>query len=258
MIPSPSIPANTLSARIGKAFFIKTHLGQDTAVPFAFIIAFLWLRGKSAALTNPGKLPRILKSGDGEDLLSTEQETLLAALKYAEQMEIDGKAFYLKMSQASINRRGRELFKMLADEEDVHREDFRKIYHSVSNGQDIPKHDFDPEDEHKMRTLFSQAIEELEQDIKAPAGEVEAIDTAIQMEQGGIDFYREQAARAKFTNVRRFYSDLAHEEDRHKATLEDYRRYVVDPEGWLVNKTRPSLGACLLPHAEGSVSELEW
>lgn len=190
--------------------------------------------------------------------MATEQEELLAALKYAEQMEIDGKAYYLKMSRASVNKRGRELFEMLAAEEDVHREDFRKIFKAVSEGHDIPEHEFDPEDEHKMKTLFSQAIDELEQEINAPAGELEAIDTAIQMEQGGIDFYRQQADRAKFANVCRFYSDLACEEERHKKTLEDYRRYAVDPEGWLVDKTKPSLGACLLPNAEGGASELEW
>lgn len=190
--------------------------------------------------------------------MATEQEQLLAALKHAEQMEIDGKAYYLKMSQASVNQRGRELFQMLAVEEDVHREDFRKIYLAVSQGEDIPQHDFDAEDERKMKTLFSQAIEEVEREISAPATELEGIDIAIKMEQGGIDFYRQQAARAEFPNVRRFYSDLACEEERHKATLEDYRRYAVDPAGWLVNKTSPSLGACMLPNAEGSISDLEF
>ncbi|MFA5317527.1 MAG: ferritin family protein [Dehalococcoidales bacterium] len=187
-----------------------------------------------------------------------EHEKLLAALQEAEKMEVDGKTFYLEMSRKSVNQRGRELFQILAEEEDVHRQDFRKIYDAVLSGLEIPGHEILSEEASKLHSLFCQAVEEVEKEIKAPAAELEAIDTAIRMEQDGIDFYLNQARKAEFPRVRRFYRELADEEKRHKATLEDYRKYAVDPAGWLVNKTIPSLGACLLPHATGDVSEIEW
>lgn len=187
-----------------------------------------------------------------------EHEELLSALREAEQMEVNGKAFYLEMGRKSVNERGRELFQILAEEEDVHRQDFRQIYQAALSGKEIPGLKFPSEKDNRLHSLFRQTVEEVEREIKAPPAELEAIDTAIGMEQHGIEFYLEQAGKAEFPVVRRFYQDLANEEKRHKATLQDYRKYAVDPAGWLVNKTTPSLGCCLLPQATGNVSEVEW
>ncbi|MEW6143041.1 MAG: ferritin family protein [Chloroflexota bacterium] len=183
---------------------------------------------------------------------------LLEALRVAEQMEIDGKAFYLKMAEASVNRRGRELFRVLASEEDVHRDDFRRIYEAFRDGKPAPSSGTECAGCTRIRKLFSQAVPDLEADIKATPAEVEAIDTAVGMEQGGIDYYRNLSAGETDPVVKRFYEALVEQEESHKAALLDYRKYVLDPEGWLVSKTRPSAGSCFTPRAAGEASEMEW
>jgi rubrerythrin len=188
----------------------------------------------------------------------SEQQELLTALLEAEKMEVEGKEFYLKMSLNSVNERGRQLFRILAEEEDNHRQDFRQIYQSLLSEKETPDLDFPPEKENRLHSLFPQTVEEVEKEIKAPKAELEAIDTAIGMEKQGIDFYFSQASKAYSPKVRRFYRELVLEEKRHKATLEDYRKYVIDPAGWLVSKTMPSLGCSLLPNSTGNVSDIEW
>ncbi|MCK5576747.1 MAG: hypothetical protein KAI14_00375, partial [Dehalococcoidales bacterium] len=47
---------------------------------------------------------------------------IIQALKIAIQMEIDGKAYYLKASQESSNELGKKLLESLATEEDTHRQ----------------------------------------------------------------------------------------------------------------------------------------
>ena len=56
--------------------------------------------------------------------MTTGQEVTLQALRQAVQMEIDGKAFYLKASQQSRHEMGRRLLARLAEEEDFHRRKF--------------------------------------------------------------------------------------------------------------------------------------
>jgi rubrerythrin len=183
---------------------------------------------------------------------------LLEALRVAEQMEIEGKAFYLKMAEASVNRRGRELFRVLASEEDVHRDDFKRIYEALSRGNPPPSSGTACADCTRIRKLFSQAAPDLEADIKATPEELKAIDTAVEMEQGGIDYYRSLSAGETEPVVRRFYEALVEQEESHKAALLDYRKYIVDPDGWLVSKARPSAGSCFTPRAAGETSEMEW
>ena len=49
--------------------------------------------------------------------MTSEQDKTMEALQIAVQMEIDGKAFYLKASQESGNELGKQLLKKLAEEE---------------------------------------------------------------------------------------------------------------------------------------------
>ena len=52
---------------------------------------------------------------------SSEQDRTTKALQAAIQIEIDGKAYYLKASQQSGNELGKKLLKTLEAEEDTHR-----------------------------------------------------------------------------------------------------------------------------------------
>jgi rubrerythrin len=191
-------------------------------------------------------------------VMSGDAQKLLDALRKAEQIEIDGKAWYLKLAEASVNTRGRALFRLLAAEEDVHREDFRRIYEAARDGREAPASSTAVADCTRLRHLFSQSAPDLEAEIKATSGELEAIETAVRMEQGGLDHYRKLAAGEKDPATRRFYQALIRQEESHKSALLDYKAYVTDPEGWLVSKGGPSPGACFLPGAVGGASEAEW
>jgi rubrerythrin len=190
--------------------------------------------------------------------MSEEQDKLLEGIKTAIQMEIDGKAYYLKMGQNSPNKRGQELFKILAEEEDHHIKDFKKIYEKMQKKEPLPDDLIRNEEDSKLTTVFSQAIEEMEQDIHAPDTELEAIEVAIEMEKKSYNLYLERSKESIYKAEKKFYKALAAEEKKHKKILVDYRKYILDPAGWLVNKTFPSLGASYIPRSSGTISQLEW
>ncbi len=171
----------------------------------------------------------------------TEQDKTLEALQIAIRMEIDGKEFYLKASQESSNELGKKLLESLAREEDTHRQKFEEIYNAIQSKKAWPTTDFQPDGGKGLRTLFAKATEETGSNIKAPATELNVIQTAMDMENKTYDFYKSQAENAKYDAETGFYESLAAEEREHHLILLDYYEYLKDPAGWFVKKEHPSL-----------------
>ena len=171
----------------------------------------------------------------------TEQDKTLKALQIAIQMEIDGKEYYLKASQESSNELGRKLLQSLADEEDFHQQKFEEIYNAICDRKDWPITDFWPDRGKGLRTMFVRATEEIDLNIRAPATEIDAVQTAMDMENKTHDFYKSQGEKANYDSERNFYDSLAAEEKGHHLILLDYYEYLKDPAGWFVKKEHPSL-----------------
>jgi len=173
--------------------------------------------------------------------MTTEQARTIEALQIAVQMEIDGEDFYLKASQESSNELGKKLLQSLAAEEDIHRQKFEEIYDAIRKKRDWPETHFQPDRGRRLRTIFARAIEEIGSDIKAPASELEAIQTAMSMENRSYDFYAGQGKNAVHNAEKDFYQTLAAEEKEHHLVLLDYYEFLKDPAGWFVQKEHHSL-----------------
>lgn len=171
----------------------------------------------------------------------TEQDKTLEGVQTAIQMEIDGKKFYLKASQESSNEMGKELLKSLAAEEDIHRQKFEEIYEAIRSKKAWFKIDFQPDGGRGLRTILAKAIEKIGTDIKAPASELDAIQTAMDMESKTYDFYKAQSKSTTYGAAQDFYEALAAEEREHQLVLIDYYEYLKDPAAWFVSKEHPSL-----------------
>ena len=171
----------------------------------------------------------------------TEQDKTLEALQTAIQMEIDGKEYYLKASQESNNELGKKLLESLAAEEDTHRQKFEEIYDAIQSKKAWPTTDFQPDGGKRLKTIFARATEEMSPNIKVPATELDAIQTAMDMENKTHDFYKSQGKNSTYDDERDFYQTLAAEEREHHLILLDYFEYLKDPAGWFVKTERPSL-----------------
>ena len=173
--------------------------------------------------------------------MGIEQDRAVQALQKAIKMEIDGKEFYLKASRESSNELGKKLLESLAAEEDVHRQNFEKIYNSIRIKQGWPGTGFQPDGGKRLRTIFAEAMEEAGAGIEVPATELDAVKTAMEMENKTYDYYKDQGQGATYDTERDFYQALATEEREHHLVLLDYYEYLSDPAGWFVQKEHPSL-----------------
>jgi rubrerythrin len=171
--------------------------------------------------------------------METEQEKTLKGLQAAIQMEIEGKEYYLKASQESTNQAGKKLLQSLASEEDVHRQKFEQIYRAIQAQKAWPVTDFQPDGGKRLRTILANATGE--SGVKAAATELEAVQTAMAMENKTYDYYTKQGENATYDAERDFYHTVAAEEREHYLILLDYYEYLKDPAGWFVTKEHPSL-----------------
>jgi rubrerythrin len=173
--------------------------------------------------------------------MTKEQETTTGALKTAIQMEIDGKEFYLKSSQASNNDLGKKLLKKLAGEEDIHRQVFERIYQDLSAKKGWPKTNVSFDGGQGLRTVFSQAMEAMAKDTKAIPTEIDAVQTAMEMENKTYDFYNKRSGLATFPGEKEYYEAIAAQEREHHRVLLDYFEFLKNPAAWFVQKEHPSI-----------------
>jgi rubrerythrin len=173
--------------------------------------------------------------------MTGEQETTTAALRTAIQMEIDGKEFYLKASRASRNELGQNLLEKLAGEEDIHRQVFERIFKEISAKKGWPEKAFKGDGGRALRTIFTRAIEAMDRDVQAIPGEMEAIETAMGMENKTYDFYKSRSGKATYGAEKEYYEALAMQEEEHHRVLLDYYEFLKNPAAWFVQKEHPSL-----------------
>lgn len=165
-----------------------------------------------------------------------EVKKMLEILRSAIQMEIDGKEFYQQAGEKSSNKLARELFQRLASEEDDHRRKFEEIYEALKKGQDWPAVELPSGKGKQLESIFLKASKELGSEIKIAQSELEAIETAMNMELKTYDFYRSQSKQSTSPLQKRFYQALAAEERGHHLVLLDSYEYLTDPTGWFTVK----------------------
>ncbi len=170
--------------------------------------------------------------------MAREQDKVLQVLQLAIKMEQDGKKFYLRVSQESQHELGKKLMATLAGEEDVHRQQFEKIFESIRQKKAWPKTDFHPDKGRNIKTIFAQAMKELKPSTQT---EQDAVTVAINMENQSYDLYKNQAGSAAGETEKNFFEALAGEERGHQIALTDYLEFLKAPADWYTMKERHSL-----------------
>jgi rubrerythrin len=163
------------------------------------------------------------------------QEYMLQALKDAVRMELEGRQFYLEAAKKVKDPGVRQIFAYLAESEKYHIEKFNEIYRSLEK---------DPAWTESM-AAFSPPRHEpfvcvmaMTQANQGTGGQddLQALRSALKMEECGIDYYTKLARDTNNPLARRFFMSVAHEERGHYLTLMDMHNYLTLPEDWFYVK----------------------
>jgi len=170
-----------------------------------------------------------------------DQEKTVQALQTAIKMETDGKAFYLKASLDTVNPAGKALLASLATEEDIHRAKFEEIFQAISKRHSWPDVAFKSDNGKALKTLFAQAVHDMGSKVNIRPSEMDAIQTAMDMENKTYDFYQSQLKTASYPAETEFYAALSKQEKQHHIILQDYYEFLRDPAQYYQMKEHHSL-----------------
>ena len=173
--------------------------------------------------------------------MANDRKKTLDALRIAVQMEIDGKEYYIKASQASSNSAGRKFLKSLSEAEDIHRQKFIQIYESVRDKNAWPRAFLSPGANKHLKTIFSTATERMAARTNVLKDELDAVQLAIKKESQTFDFYTKRSAKATGEAEKTYYSAIADEEREHHLALSDYYEFLKNPAGWFFKHEHPSI-----------------
>ena len=154
---------------------------------------------------------------------------LEAAVEKARKLEIDGAEYYTKLAEKCAVEAGRKMFHSFASDERRH----QRIIEDVAKGIGV---DVDsmamPRDE--IRTIFSQAAENVNAEATVTADERQAVRVALQMETESYNLYVQAAGAADDEAVTKLFERLAREENQHYEMLENTLDYLNSNEEWFL------------------------
>ncbi|HMA76607.1 MAG TPA: ferritin family protein [Candidatus Krumholzibacteriaceae bacterium] len=142
---------------------------------------------------------------------STQQ--LEKILRTAIEVEINGMATFSNLADKTENENGKKMFRQLEKDEIEHREILeRQLEHLTENGEwkeiQIPQS--------KVASLIPKVREkQIKTKGKAKLGEIDALNTALDLESKAAEFFRQQADKVNDPRAREMFLRLAEWEDSH-------------------------------------------
>ena len=148
--------------------------------------------------------------------------------KYAMQMEVDGRDFYLDMMKKTNNKGLKNILTMMADSEAKH-------YNVILDMQKNDKTEFSVDTEvlTNVKNIFMKMKEE--KDIDVDVSQAEFYKKALKTEADARKFYLERADEEEDSHRKEIFLNLAEEERKHCVLLENMIGFVSQPADWLEN-----------------------
>lgn len=145
--------------------------------------------------------------------MSEEIEESKKALQTAIEIEIQGYDTFIKFAKTTENEAGRRVFNQLAKDEMRHREILEEQLNKLQAGQpwenvEIP---------HSVIEEVAPQIREkaIETKGETAVGELDALNTALDLEKKASTFFREQAKLTEIDEAKSLFLRLAEWEDTH-------------------------------------------
>ncbi len=141
------------------------------------------------------------------------------------------------------DRVGTETFEMLRDVEQNHLDRLNAMYADLSGGSsgdmDVCRfYDLDTPD----RSGFMRKVQQKRDTIsKACLDDVAAIESGMELENKGIEFFLARLKGATEPVEREFLNHMLAEERSHYIMLADLKFYYIDTEHWFMEKSRAGL-----------------
>jgi rubrerythrin len=156
--------------------------------------------------------------------MNTGTNAALTALNQAIELEIQGQRFYLEAAECTIDPKGAEMFRSLADDEVIHERILRRQLDALTQGEGwvpvLSMVEGLPEGMAEVTAdlaalIFPQSEKVCGEALRPDESELDALLFALQIENESFNLYREMAGKIEDPNGKRMYEYLANAERGH-------------------------------------------
>ncbi len=144
------------------------------------------------------------------------ENNMLDIIKKAILLEHRGKALYESVAQKTEVVPVKELFEMLAQEEEKHIDVLNKQFTLVANGKDFETGDLDKVEDITAKTVLSQGVVN---GISAAGYEAAVIAAALEFEKNAVKYYGDQHAASSSSEEKKLFNWLVKWETEHMTML---------------------------------------
>lgn len=163
----------------------------------------------------------------------TATQKALTALTQALKLEKEGRAFYLKAAQETLDATGHTIFLSLADDERLHAEMVERQLHAIEGqGVYVLLPDLKAPAIDLNARLFPPKRKDVAAKVGANPNELDALHVALENEVKSYDLYRTAASETSDAAGRGMYEWLANAELTHFNLLMGNYQSLVDRGGW--------------------------
>ncbi|MFQ5809708.1 MAG: ferritin family protein [Armatimonadota bacterium] len=158
----------------------------------------------------------------------------IGALKFALQLEDNGRAFYMKVAAATEDAMGKKIFRQLAREEIDHKRlletELARLHAAGVREPERPEGPSDLNAATAASGIFP-ALRDAWQ-IGEGAGDADALRVAVGSEENATGFYSKMAEESPEAETRAMYEQLAEMEEGHRKLLQWELDYVLGDGYW--------------------------
>jgi rubrerythrin len=146
--------------------------------------------------------------------------------EYAMKVEKDGEAYYKELASKSPNAGLKKVFTLLADAEVKHYQVFKSM--RDKDGQDFKALDISTD----TKTIF-ETLKAEKNSVDLNSDEIKFYEDAIKREDDSYRFYLNKANELENEEEKTVFMNIAQEEIKHKAILEDILAFIQEPTNWV-------------------------
>ncbi|AXH10359.1 hypothetical protein CP960_11415 [Malaciobacter halophilus] len=145
---------------------------------------------------------------------------------YAMKVEKDGEAYYNYLASKAPNNGLKKVFDILAEAEVQHYNVFKSM--RDKDGSDFKSIDISTD----TKTIF-ETLNEQRDSVTFDAEQVKFYEDAIKREEDSYQFYIDKANELEDEEEKTAFIDIAKEELKHKAILEEIVHFIQEPNNWV-------------------------
>jgi len=158
-------------------------------------------------------------------------QELVKSLRTAIEVENNGLISFLKFARSTKDLTGKNMFIRLAMDEHEHRLILEKQLNNLLDGGEWQNIEIPPSE---VEQLLPK-LRDKQKQIKGESGmaELDALQTAIDLEKKAASFFREEAAKATNPEVKKMFNRLAEWEDSHYDLIQAELDYINNTGFWM-------------------------